>query len=168
MMKLAMITAIVLVGLPVAVARPDESPPDAPVPDHELGLSRGVVGEVASPPAEMTNTSDPGDLPTTSPDFPQQPPLVAHGVEEFLPITRNDNQCVDCHEVDEKVEGEPTPIPASHYTDLRNDPDTVGRKLVGARYACVTCHVSPGGNDPLVENHYRPGELAEDPGGDTP
>jgi len=167
MMKLAMITAIVLVGLPVAAASSDESPPDAPVPDHALGLSPGVVGEVASPPTEMINTSDPGDLPTTSPDFPQQPPLVPHGVEEFLPITRNDNQCVDCHEVDEKVEGEPTPIPASHYTDLRNDPDTVGRQLVGARYACVTCHVSPGGNDPLVENGYRPGEPAEEPGGDT-
>ena len=128
------------------------------IPDRDLGLSKGAVSDVVDPPAELTNLSEPGDRPTTPRDFPQQPPRAPHGVEALLPITMDENQCMDCHAVEEKVEGEPTPIPVSHYTDLRNSPDTVGKGLVGARYVCVSCHVSQAANELLVENRYRLGD----------
>ena len=62
--------------------------------------------------------------------------------------------CVDCHEVEEKVEGEPTPIPPSHYTDLRRSPDKVGDQLVGTRYFCVACHTGLTEARPVRENTF--------------
>jgi cytochrome c-type protein NapB len=120
----------------------------------ELGLSKTSVFGTPAPDATAVNISDPGDRPTTPTDFPQQPPVIPHGILDFLPITLDDNACVDCHLVEVKEEGEPTPIPESHFVDFRNNPGSVGEPLVGARYNCVSCHVSPGGNAPLVENTF--------------
>jgi cytochrome c-type protein NapB len=78
-------------------------------------------------------------------------------VAEFLPITMAENQCVECHAVEEKEEGEPTPIPTSHYVDLRNAPGETRDELAGARYVCITCHAAPGFNPPLVANGFLPG-----------
>lgn len=124
------------------------------VPDTKLGLSKTSVFDAPAPPATETNVSDPGDRPAVPASFPQQPPAIPHGIRDFLPITRGDNECIECHAVDEKVEGEPTPIPPSHYTDFRNAPGSRQENIVGARYVCVTCHVSPGGNPPLVDNTF--------------
>jgi cytochrome c-type protein NapB len=77
-------------------------------------------------------------------------------VADFLPITPKQNACIDCHAVTEKKSGEPTPIPASHYTDYRNAPDRVEHEVVGARRVCVSCHVPTTGAPVLVENRFRP------------
>lgn len=128
------------------------------IPDHQLGLSKSKVTEVVDPPAEKKNLSDPGDAARTPADFRAQPPLIPHGVADYLPITAEANMCVLCHAVAEKEEGTPTPMPASHYTDLRNSPEKAGDEIVGARYVCVSCHLSPGENEVIVENLYRSGE----------
>ena len=124
--------------------------------DRDLGLSKTSVLEVATPPTETKNVSDPGDRATMPTDFPEQPPQVPHGIVDWLPITFDENQCIDCHAVDEKLEGEPTPIPPSHYVDLRNAPDTVRDEVAGARYNCVACHTAPGANAPLDGNSFLP------------
>ena len=86
--------------------------------------------------------------------FAGAPPLVTHGIEELPAITRANNMCVDCHAVKEKVKGQPTPIPASHYTDLRNAPGRVGDKVAGARWVCTACHVAQTDAGPLVGNRF--------------
>lgn len=126
-------------------------------PDRDMSLSKTSVFEVPAPPAEKRNTSEPGERPVVPTDFPEQPPLVPHGLSDWLPITLTENQCIDCHAVEEKVEGEPTPIPKSHYIDLRNAPDAVRDEVVGARYNCVACHAAPGSNAPPVGNSFVPG-----------
>ena len=126
----------------------------AAVKADKLGLSKVSVFETPAPDATVVNTSEPGDRPAVPRSFPEQPPIVPHGIVEFLPITIGDNQCMDCHEVEEKEAGEPTPVPESHYVDYRNAPGATGDELAGARYICTSCHVSPGGNAPLVENTY--------------
>ncbi len=125
-------------------------------PDRELSLSKTSVFEVTQPPIEKRNVSEPGEGATLPADFPEQPVLVPHAIVDWLPITLTENQCIDCHAVEEKVEGEPTPIPRSHFIDLRNTPDTVSDKVVGARYNCVSCHAAPGSNEPLVDNEFVP------------
>jgi cytochrome c-type protein NapB len=129
---------------------------DAPdgTPDTEIGLSKESVFETPSPPEFQRNTSEPGDMPVIPRLFPEQPPVVPHGMFEFLPITMGENQCVDCHEAEKKIEGEATPIPQSHYVDLRNAPEVTGAEVTGARYLCVSCHVSPGNNPLLVGNVF--------------
>jgi cytochrome c-type protein NapB len=122
--------------------------------DTELGLSKTSVFDTPVPEVTRANLSEPGDRPTVPAGFPQQPVLIPHGVGEFLPITMTENQCLECHAVEEKEEGEPTPVPQSHYVDLRNAPGVVRDEVAGSRYICVSCHVSPGENAPLVGNMF--------------
>ena len=125
-------------------------------PDNELGLSRASVFDTPAPDAVRDRTSDPGDDPILPRTHDGSPPLVPHGVADFLPITRNENLCVDCHLIEEAADGDPTPIPASHFTDYRRAPDQVGDELAGARYLCVSCHVAPGSSTPLpVDNTFQ-------------
>ena len=122
--------------------------------DEELGLSKTSVFETPSPDPLIENPSEPGDRPVIGRINPEGPATIPHGLRDLLPITFVENQCMDCHEVDEKEEGEPTPIPPSHFTDFRNDPATVGETVVGARYNCISCHVSLSESEPLVKNLF--------------
>jgi len=56
--------------------------------------------------------------------------------------------------VEEKEEGEPTPVPESHFHDLRNAPDERMEVVAGARYVCTTCHVTLTRTEPLVGNGF--------------
>ena len=92
--------------------------------------------------------------------FDEAPPLIPHVVEEFLPILISDNQCLDCHDAPEEIgkpraKDDPVPIPKSHYTDLRNNPDKVTDHVIGARYNCMQCHAAQKDAQPLVESTYR-------------
>ena len=130
------------------------------IPDTEIGLSKSSVFDSPASDTTRTNQSDPGDRQIILRQFFDQPPLIPHGVIEFLPVTARDNQCIACHDVDEKERGEPTPVPSSHHVDFRNSPEVVGDDIVGARYNCVSCHVSPGDNEPLVGTAYIPNTIS--------
>ena len=130
--------------------------PSGPIADTELGLSKGSVFDVPAPPAVKTNESNPGEAPLLPRPYVIAPPRVPHGVADFLPITQKQNACLDCHAVKEKKQGDPTPIPPSHYTDYRNAPDRVGGQVAGARYVCVSCHAAKTDAPDLVGNRFRP------------
>jgi nitrate reductase cytochrome c-type subunit len=52
------------------------------------------------------------------------------------------------------VKGEATPIPASHYVDLRNAPGVRGAEVAGARWVCTACHVPQQDVQPLVGSPF--------------
>ena len=152
-MRRAMLAVFVLASLLLmGMLLPEEQ--SKGTPDTEIGLSKTSVFDTPAPEVTRTNTSEPGDLPLPERGFPEEPPVIPHGVGEFLPITFAENQCAECHAEEEKIPGEPTPMPRSHYVDLRNAPKDVQGEIVGARYSCVSCHVSPGGNVPLTPNSF--------------
>ena len=124
------------------------------VPADQIGLSKVGISEVPDPPAVAEETSEPGEQPLATPAFYGAPPVMSHGIDDFTPITPEDNMCLECHAVEEKVEGEPTPVPESHYVDLRNQPDVVNSEIAGARYVCTSCHVPTSDADPLVVNTF--------------
>ena len=130
--------------------------PGGPVADAELGLSKGSVFDAPTPPAVKANASNPGELPPLPRPYVIAPPRVPHAVSDFLPITQKQNACLDCHAVKDKKQGDPTPIPPSHYTDYRNAPDSVGAQVAGARYVCVSCHAARTDAPDLVGNRFRP------------
>ncbi len=134
----------------------DAAAPTAAIPDTGLGLVKESVFDVPTPPAVKANASNPGELPVLPRPYPIAPPRVPHAVDDFLPITQKQNACLDCHAVQEKKPGEPTPIPPSHYTDYRNAPERVGGQVVGARHVCVSCHAARTDAPNLVENRFRP------------
>jgi cytochrome c-type protein NapB len=128
----------------------------APIPDTEIGLAKGSVFELFVPPVPMVNTTDPGDMPLVGRVFAGGPPRVPHAVVDFMPITREENWCVDCHMLDWTAPGsdDPTAIPVSHYVNLRNDSDDIGGEVVGARWVCVSCHAPATDAPPLVPNSF--------------
>jgi nitrate reductase (cytochrome), electron transfer subunit len=127
------------------------------VPDASLGLVKGSVFDVPTPPPVTPNDTAPGEMPPLARPYAGAPPRVPHGVEAFLPITRQENACIGCHRTaGPAAAGEPTPIPPSHFTAERNAPGLVDSQVVGARYVCVTCHVPTTDAAPLVENRFQP------------
>jgi nitrate reductase cytochrome c-type subunit len=135
------------------------APPAAatPVPDRELGLSRTSVFDVPSPPAWKAEASAPGERPPLARPNKEAPPVIPHATADFLPITPTQNLCVDCHAIDgPKKKGEPTPVPASHYVDLRQVPARKGEKVAGARWVCISCHVGRTDAPPAVRSTFRP------------
>jgi len=139
------------------VARAAPPPAPRPIPDKELGLSRTSVFEVPSPPAWKAEEAAPGEKPVPARPFKEAPPVVPHAVADFLPITPAQNICVDCHAIEgPKKKGEPTPVPASHYVDLRHAPGKKGDKVAGARWVCISCHVARTDAAPAVGSTFKP------------
>ncbi len=112
--------------------------------------------------------------------FENAPPMVPHSVEGMLPITINNNQCTACHDPAIAESMGATPIPKSHFTDLRpqtslaengkilkegmeidntSDVKVPEQKklahLAGARFNCSQCHAPQSETKPLVENEFQ-------------
>ena len=131
--------------------------PSAPVPDASLGLAKGSVFEVLTPPAVTEEDSSPGEKGVRPRPFAGAAPVVPHGIQGFLPITPRENACVACHgEAKVKKAGEPTPIPPSHYTDFTRRPPVQGERMSGARWVCTACHVQQTDAKPIMGNRFQP------------
>jgi cytochrome c-type protein NapB len=153
---------IVALAMGALVAGRDASPvvaadaAPASVADASLGLVKGSVFDVPTPPPLADNATAPGEVPVLPRPYSMAPPRTPHGTADFLPITPKENACLDCHGVTEKKAGEPTPIPGTHYVDMRHAPGQVNGRLSGARYVCVACHAGRTDAPDLMENRFRP------------
>ena len=149
---------LLLAGVPLllAVGSAAQDAAEQPIADQDLGLAKGSVFDVLIPPVSTVNSSDPGDDPRVRRAFDTAPPQVPHAVADFMPISRVDNWCIDCHRTDWTApeEGEATPIPFSHYMDLRGASKEIGEEVVGARWVCVSCHVAVTEAPVLVGNSF--------------
>jgi cytochrome c-type protein NapB len=85
--------------------------------------------------------------------FPDAPPQIPHSVEDMLPISATDNECIDCHHPDNVASEADRPIPKSHFVrpvmrkGKKGEPMATivagykeGENLSGARYNCIMCH----------------------------
>ena len=88
----------------------------------------------------------------------EAPPQIPHRIAEFLPVTAEDNQCLDCHDVPkymdkpknmDRTKKSKSPMPEAHYASSDMD------ELDGARFNCTQCHVPQSNAMPLVESTYR-------------
>ena len=123
------------------------------------GLSKGSVFEVPAPKVYTTKAGQPGQNKVLPRAYLNAPPQISHDIGDVLPITVQSNMCIACHAQPEqwgkkREKGAPTPIPPSHYTDLRNAPDKVTDHLINARFNCNQCHVPQTDAAPLVENTF--------------
>jgi len=135
---------LVVGALALAGARADDDPTTVtespqPVSDSALSLYPGSVFEVPDPPGFAWNDDEPGENARLPRAHPLAPPRVPHALEEFLPITPRSNACLDCHALDAGADA--PEVPASHRTDLRRAPATVGPSVASARWLCLSCHV---------------------------
>lgn len=148
-MKWAGLIALVLVLLACTAAQQDES--SHPIAAADLGLA---PGDLAADPVPGSYTVVEAD-PVFARPYRGSPPLIPHEIDFFLPITREDNFCLDCHLPDNSTESDISVMPTSHFTDLRNSPGEVGDRVTGARWNCLTCHVTQTDATPLVNNRFH-------------
>lgn len=112
--------------------------------------------------------------------FENAPPMIPHSVDGMLPITINNNQCTACHDPAVAVSMGATPIPKTHFTDLRPQTSLAedgrivkeGKEIVntsdvkvpkqtrldhlsGARFNCSQCHAPQSETNPLVANEFK-------------
>ena len=155
------LSAAVAIALGVVWFVSAGEPKEAPIADAEIGLCKESVWSTPEPIVPTTKAKDPGENETQAAYFSGAPPVIPHLVEDLLPITMEQNMCLDCHNLPDQIgakrePGEPTPMPESHYTDLRRSPDKVTEKVIGARYVCHQCHVAQTDARPLVANTLAP------------
>ena len=128
------------------------------IKDSDTGLSKQSVFDVPTPEAFDYKGVMPGNDPVYKRAYPGAPPQIPHNIELMTPVKAGVNYCLSCHgssaELSQPLKGKPTPIPVSHYTDLRHQPDVATKKLVGARYVCTQCHVPQADVAPLVKNKF--------------
>jgi len=129
------------------------------IEDSQLGLTKEPLKDITAPSGFSYSDKFPGSSEVLPRSYQGAPPQIPHNIESFIPVTKDNNMCKGCHDTPDNIgkpraKGTPTPIPASHYTDLRfNTPQ--GKQLVGARTVCTQCHVPQAQVTPLVENQFK-------------
>lgn len=133
-----------------------------PIKANDTGLSKTSVFDVPEPKVYQYNTAQPGQSKVLPRAYPDAPPQIPHDISNFLPITTQSNMCIACHDQPKAIgkkreKGMPTPMPSSHYTDLRNAPGKITDHMIKARYNCNQCHVPQTDAPALVENTFSSG-----------
>lgn len=83
--------------------------------------------------------------------FVNQPPMVPHSIKGYQ-VTKNTNQCLNCHGVENyRSTGAPR-ISPTHFQD--RDGNVTG-DTSPRRYFCLQCHVEQADVKPLVENKFQ-------------
>lgn len=149
----------VAIGLILTIASHAAWSAGSAIPADSMGLNKGSVFDVPQQKVYRDDHGMPGQNKLLPRAYLNAPPQIPHAVDDFLPITAQGNLCFACHNRPDqwgkkRNAGEATPIPPSHYTDLRNAPDKVTDQLIGARYNCNQCHVPQMNATPLVENTF--------------
>ena len=143
---------------PVAEApAPPETPtpqPAAEVTDDELSYRNEPLLDDSDTPETVFDAPDPGDSQMENRAFENAPPVIPHNTDDLLPITTNENSCIDCHLPEEAADVGATPVPASHLFDMRNNKQLDG--LNPANYNCTLCHAPQANTGELVENTFEP------------
>lgn len=144
MKKLALTFALLTLGLHAMAA-------DNGLAEEQMGLSRTSVTADPEPSTFEYSQADPysgGVLPRA---FIGAPPQVPHSLDGLIPITRDANACLSCHQQPgqvgkKKVKGQPTALPATHYANVKNN------ALYMGRYNCIQCHTPQANVNDLVGN----------------
>lgn len=94
-----------------------------------------------------------GEQKLISRTFLTQPPMVPHSIEKYVPITFDDNGCLECH-VSDELRGKKMPkMGVSHFSKtVKTEDGTPAVEM--SRYQCDTCHVPQVDAPPLVENRF--------------
>jgi len=130
------------------------------ISDSQLGLDKHPVKETTTPTGFQYGEKFPGMSEVLPRSYLGAPPQIPHNIESFIPVTKDSNMCKSCHDTPANIgkphsKGTATPIPASHYTDVRFD-NKKGMQIVGARTVCTQCHVPQAKVAPLVDNNFNP------------
>ncbi|MCX2682992.1 nitrate reductase cytochrome c-type subunit [Campylobacter sp. MIT 21-1685] len=110
--------------------------------------------KVILPKVNYTN-AQPGESVVYERGYENAPPLIPHDINDMIPITKDNNTCISCHDKFIAADVGATPIPATHYYNYRLNKST-GDSLTEARFNCTQCHVPQSDAKPLIGNTFKP------------
>ncbi|MDJ0882216.1 MAG: nitrate reductase cytochrome c-type subunit [Gammaproteobacteria bacterium] len=128
------------------------------IEDLNMGLSKASVFDTPTPEVAEYSKSEAGKNERLPIAYSTLPPQIGHTVEEYLPITREENECADCHDRRKLLKrewrvGKKLPMPDNHYGSFNKQGGV--EEIAGARYNCTQCHVPLSNAQPLVENTFK-------------
>ncbi|MBZ7951924.1 nitrate reductase cytochrome c-type subunit [Campylobacter sp. RM9939] len=124
---------------------------------EQIGLRKASLeneNKVSLVEANYTNLQ-PGESTRFERSYENAPPLIPHSIADMLPITKDNNTCLSCHDKSIAKDVDATPLPASHYYDFRRNKSTKD-SISDARFNCTQCHVPQSDAKPLVGNSFKP------------
>ncbi len=127
------------------------------VSSEQIGLRKASLeneNKVALVDANFTSLQ-PGESVRFERSYENAPPLIPHDISDMLPITKDNNTCLSCHDKAIAADVGATPLPASHYYDFRHN-KTTGDNISDTRFNCTQCHVPQSDAKPLVGNSFKP------------
>jgi len=111
------------------------------------------LAELSNQAIPLYPETDAGESTRLERAFPDAPPQIPHSVADMLPITANDNECLNCHHPDNATSADDAPLPKSHFQRAVMGPGEKGNPMAwvirsyratkdvpGTRYNCVMCH----------------------------
>ncbi|MBC8212492.1 MAG: nitrate reductase cytochrome c-type subunit [Gammaproteobacteria bacterium] len=155
--RLFLLTGVVVAIFGCSQVPLNNAAESAIVDDINMGLSKESVFDTPTPMVSHYSGQETGEnerLPVAYSTLPSQ---VAHTLTEYLPITREENECIDCHDRRKYIGyewkmGVRVPMPDSHYGSFKVQGES--EDVAGARYNCTLCHVQMSDAQPLVGNTF--------------
>lgn len=125
--------------------------------NEEFGLRKaGLENENKVNLADINySAAQPGEAALIERSYENAPPLIPHALDGMLPITKDNNTCLSCHDKGIAKDVGATAIPATHYYDFRHNKKT-GDVISDTRFNCTQCHVPQSDAKPLVGNSFKP------------
>lgn len=127
----------------------------AAVDESSLGLSKTTIAVDidATPIAFDYGKGEVGTTASLGASYHTAPPQIPHTTQDMVPITRDNNLCVACHNTPDNIgtkleKGMATPAPVSHYVENT-------KNLYMGRWNCIQCHRPLADVAPLVVNTYK-------------
>ena len=114
-----------------------------------LASMRGVDVAAAdkAPEAKAYAGKRPGTQPVIARTYAQQPPVIPHAVDNFDEVTLAENQCLDCHGMENYVKKNAPKLGDSHFV-------AATKAFDASRHVCTSCHVPQVDAPALVENRF--------------
>jgi cytochrome c-type protein NapB len=181
-------SALLLVGCNSASteAKAEKSVVKPTITEANLGYrgTNDLLKEDVIPPKVEYHSAAPGTSKKFPRAFQDAPPMIPHDTTGMLPITKDNNQCIQCHMPEVAASMGATPIPVSHFTNFRPKTAVKGDKIIKngkvvkntsseklanvsievnknhelykGRFNCSQCHAPQATNNLVDESRFTP------------
>lgn len=150
------IRALIVGLLGLVFAACGDSQTDKTLKDSEIGLRKVDLQNEQDVTLLQYGYSDTaaGESTRIERSFENAPPMIPHSTEDMLPITKDDNQCLVCHDPAVAADLGAIAVPTSHTYDLRTNKNL--GEVSAARFNCVLCHTPQADVAPMIANTFTP------------
>lgn len=153
MRKNILIASAIMLGISSSAVFADEA-----MTELNLGLEHNNVLNTPTPQVPSYPTVRPGKSDRLPKSYATAPPQIPHGIADYLPITADDNSCLDCHDRRKLLgkkwkKGKKIPMPDDHYGSFAEKGGS--DEVAGSRYTCTQCHTPLSDAPPLVKNTFQ-------------